>query len=118
MINWPAVIKYDGDDELIYIGSNEIWLRDAEAHLYNHNGNDCLIDSNGDIFSLDPVHDNERKPVATGNRIGLQEFIKLVRIHASSSHRCCIDKIYFRSIAEGIGLIASMNEDEQTTTLP
>lgn len=112
MINWPAVIQYDGDDELTYIDSDEEWIRDAGSHLYNHNGDDRLIDSNGDIFSLDHAQDDIRNLSATGNQIGLHEFIRLVRIHASNSHRCCIEKINFRNIAEGISLIASMNNND------
>lgn len=112
MINWPAIIKYDGDDELIYVGSDQEWMRDAESHLYNHKDADHLIDSSGDIFRLDHVQGDIRNLPATGKQIALQDFIKLVRIHASSSHRCCIEKIHFRNIAEGISLIASMNEDD------
>jgi len=92
MINWPAVIKYDGDDELIYVGSGEEWIRDAESHLYNHNCDDRLIDSSGDIFSLDHVRDDLINPESTGNQIVLEDFVKLARIHASNSHRCCIEK--------------------------
>ena len=47
MINWPVVIKFDGDDELAYVGSEEEWMCDAESHLYNHKGDDYLIDSSG-----------------------------------------------------------------------
>jgi hypothetical protein len=112
MINWPAVINYEGDDELVYIGSEEEWLRDAESHMYNHKDSDRLIDSSGNVFSLDHVDDDIRRHPAEGNRIALEDFIKLVRIHASNSHRCCIEKINFRSIAEGISLVASMNENE------
>ena len=112
MINWPAVIVYDGDDELVYVGSEKEWIRDAESHLYNHNNGDRLIDSNGDIFSLDHVKGDIRNPPATGDRIALDDFIRLVRIHASSSHRCCIEKINFRNIADGIRLTASMNEQD------
>ncbi len=112
MINWPAVINYDGDDELIYIGSYDEWIRDAESHLYNHKDGDRLIDSSGDIFYLDHVQDDIRNSQATGNRITLEDFIRLVRIHASNSHRCCIEKIYFRNIAEGISLITSMNQHD------
>lgn len=111
MINWPAVINYDGDDELTYVGSKEEWIRDAESHLYNHKCGDHLIDSSGDIFSLDHLQDDIRTPPATGKCIALDDFIRLVRIHASNSHRCCIEKINFRNIAEGISLISSMNDD-------
>ena len=111
MINWPAVVKIDGDDELTYIGSGDEWLRDAESHLYHHKGDDYLIDSCGHVFNLDQLHDNAINAEATGNQMTLQDFVRLVRVHASSSHRCCIEKINFRNIAEGIRLIASMNDD-------
>ncbi len=112
MINWPAVIHYDGDDELIYIDSEVEWIRDADSHLYNHKDGDRLIDSNGYIFKLDHLQGEIRNPSTAGNRIALEDFIRLVRIHASNSHRCCIEKINFRSIAEGISLIASMNKHD------
>jgi hypothetical protein len=110
MINWPAVIKYDNDEELVYVGSEEEWIRDAESHLYSQSDGDRLIDSSGNIFSLDHVLNDIQNPPASGDRVTLEDFIRLVRIHASNSHRCCIEKIYFRNIAEGICLIASMNE--------
>jgi two-component sensor histidine kinase len=109
VIDWPAVIVYDGDDELVYVESEKAWLSEAESLLYNIKANDCLIDSRGNIFKLARVHDaieTER----TGEQITLDAFIRLVRIHASNSHRCCIEKISFRTIAEGIKLIDSMDE--------
>jgi hypothetical protein len=114
MINWPAVIHYDGDDELVYVDSEQEWSRDAESHLYNHKEGDRLIDSSGHIYKLGNVHDNIGNPQSTGNHIALEDFIRLVRIHASNTHRCCIEKINFRNIAEGIRLIASMNDQADT----
>jgi Cu/Ag efflux pump CusA len=112
MIHWPAAIKYDGDDELSFIGSEQEWTRDAGSLLYNHKGDDYLIDSSGHIFSIDHVHDEVITTADTGRRILLQDFIRLVRIHASNSHRCCIEKINFRNIAEGISLLANMNNND------
>ena len=111
MINWPVVIKFDGDDELTYVDSEEEWMRDAESHLYNHKGDDYLIDSSGHIFSLEHMQNGIINAESTCAQILLQDFVRLVRIHASSSHRCCIEKIYFRDIAEGISLVASMSDD-------
>jgi hypothetical protein len=111
MINWPAVIHYDGDDELVYIDSEEEWLRDAESHLYKHNDADRLIDSSGNVFSFGHAQHDVRSPSATGSRIALEDFIRLVRIHASSSHKCCIEKINFRNMTEGVSLVASMNKN-------
>ena len=111
MIDWPVVIKFDGDDELTYVDSEEEWMRDAKSHLYNHEGDDYLIDSSGHIFSLERVQDGIINTESTCKQIPLQGFIRLVRIHASNSHRCCIEKINFRNIAEGISLVASMSDD-------
>lgn len=109
MINWPVVIKFDGDDELIYVGSEEEWQHDAASLCYNHQGDDCLVDSSGHIFRLGHLHDDSINTEDTGRQITLQDFIRLVRIHASSAHHCCIEKISFRTIADGIELVAGMD---------
>lgn len=113
MTDWPAVIRYDGDDELTVIGSDAEWRRDADQHLYGLTGGDVLIDSSGRIFTLDQTDGGEIHAADSGTVISLHDFIRLVRIHASTSHRCCIEKIGFRTVAEGIRLVASMNEQDR-----
>ncbi len=110
MTNWPALIKFEGDDELAYVASESAWQHDAESHLYGHRGDDVLIDSSGRIHRLDHTKDGSIRTIDTGNLIPLEDFIRLVRIHASNAHRCCIEKINFRTIAEGIHLVADMND--------
>ena len=112
MIDWPAVIKYEGDDELVFVDSAEAWQRDAASHLYNHRGSDYLVDSSGRIFHFDQSGESPVSTTDSGDRISLDAFIRLVRIHASTSHRCCIEKISFRSAAEGIRLVADMSEQD------
>ena len=110
MVEWPAVIRYCGDDELTYVGSVAEWKRDAESHLYTHQDGNQLIDSNGFVYNIvsSPWHGFDYE--ASDERVTLEDFIRLVRIHASSAHRCCIEKIRFRSIAEGIELVAGMDD--------
>ncbi len=112
MTDWPAVIRHDGDDELTVIGSNAEWRRDAAQHLYGLRSGGALIDSSGRIFTLAQTRDGAIQAADTGKTASLEDFIRLVRIHASTSHRCCIEKISFRSVAEGIQLVASMNEQD------
>jgi hypothetical protein len=112
MINWPAVIHFDGDDELVFISSQSEWSSDAESLLYNYSSGDRLIDSSGQIFRLVRNEDGKPQAESSNNTIALDDFIRLVRIHASNSHRCCIEKIHFRDIHEGIMLIASMDEND------
>jgi hypothetical protein len=110
MIEWPAVIKYEGDDELTYVASETEWVRDSAMYLYNHSGNNSLIDSNGAIFSLNISGNGAISLNNTGDTISHEDFTRLVRIHASTVNRCCIEKISFRDIVDGIKLIESMNE--------
>ncbi len=112
MIKWPAVVKYDGDDELTFIGSENEWMRDSASCLYNHTGTSFLIDSKGAVFSLVNNENGTISPRHTGNTISLEDFTRLVRIHASTVNRCCIEKISFRTIADGVKLIDSMSEQE------
>ena len=112
MTDWPAVIRQDGDDELIVIGSDAEWRRDAAQHLYGLRSGSTLIDSAGRIFRLAQTRDGAIQAADTGKTVSLEDFIRLVRIHASTSHRCCIEKISFRTVAEGIQLVASMNEQD------
>ena len=112
MINWPAVVQFDGDDELVYVSSHKAWNSEAESLLYNHSSGDRLIDSSGQIYRLVRNEDGKLHAENNGNTIALDDFIRLVRIHASNSHRCCIEKIHFRDIREGIVLIASMDEND------
>jgi hypothetical protein len=110
MINWPAVINCEGDDELTYIDSEEEWKRSSSSYLYNHTGSSYLIDSNGVIFSLSSNESGAITASNTGDTISLEDLIRLVRIHASTVNRCCIEKISFRKIADGVKLIDSMSE--------
>jgi hypothetical protein len=110
MIAWPAVIKYEGDDELTFIGSEKEWMRDSGSYLYNHTGTSFLIDSKGAIFSLVNNDNGTIRPYLTGDKINLEDFTRLVRIHASTANRCCIEKISFRNIADGVKLIESLSE--------
>ena len=112
VIHWPAVIKFRGDDELTHIGSAKQWQRDAGSHLYHHNDGNILIDSDSHVLELSRGVDGRINAEDTGTCIEVADFIRLVRIHASSSHRCCIEKISFRTVAEGIRLVAAMDDDE------
>ena len=111
MTDWPALIKFEGDDELTYVASESEWQRDAESYLYGHRGDDVLIDSSGRVFRLDHMNDGTIRTIDTGTLIKLEDFIRLVRIHASNTHRCCIEKISFRTVADGIHLVANMSEN-------
>ncbi|QUM77134.1 hypothetical protein HWV00_13325 [Moritella sp. 24] len=52
MVKWPAVIKYQGEDELIYIESLAEWQSDPDLCESSYEVEDRLIDASGALFSF------------------------------------------------------------------
>lgn len=113
MIQWPAIIKHDGEDELIYVSSLSEWQRDEEMLLYIFTERDILIDSSGQVFSLTDVQQNiadnndilDNKCLATVNADNIME---LVRAHAAIIGSCCIEKMHARSAIQAIKLVKDL----------
>ena len=110
LVAWPAVIKLEGEDELIYIGSGQAWARDAELHAGRYSEDDYLLDSRGCKYQLADRGDGVLLPAYTGGEIPLQSFTRLLRAHASAAGQCCVEKIVTGSVAEGIGLVRSLGD--------
>ncbi|MDN3652301.1 DUF4144 family protein [Thalassotalea ponticola] len=110
MINWPAIIKHDGEDELIYIANREQWLNDEEMLLYFFTDADVLIDSLGQVFSLPEVQSN----IDSANVLAVatvDQIMELVRAHAALLAHCCVAKIGADNTEQAIELVKSMSED-------
>ncbi|PWQ95497.1 DUF4144 family protein [Leucothrix pacifica] len=103
MITWPAVIKYDGDNELGYVASQLEWETDPDFSEFRYSEADQLIDSVGVIYSLEEGSDGVASPKNTGNKISLDDITLMLREHASALENCCVSKLGFYSIAEAVG---------------
>lgn len=101
MILWPAVLKYDGDAELAFIGSQAEWETDAALHRFWFKATDVLIDSAGLCYSLSEQSSGLTIPKPK-DVISLDAIIDLVRAHASQSGACCVSKFSAASIREAI----------------
>jgi hypothetical protein len=108
MIHWPAIIKYHGDDELLYVSSQQAWQQDTEVSTVAYQAEDYLIDNEGRLYQLRQQQHGQVEILATDNVIPLDEFIQLVRRHAVAHQQCCVDKIMFRNISEGMQMVASL----------
>ncbi|MDG1732587.1 MAG: DUF4144 family protein [Thalassotalea sp.] len=108
MIHWPAIIKHDGEDELIYISSALSWQNDEEMLLYIFTDRDVLIDSSGQVFSLSAVQEQfDTSPVLANAT--LENIIELIQSHAAISATCCIEKIQPKSIGQAIELVSHLS---------
>ncbi len=106
IIHWPAVIKYRGDDELLFVADAHAWRSDDDLSRYAYDDSDYLIDSLGSVFRF--VRE-EHQPVVVLKKsdchVELEEFTKLIREHLFYTSQCCIAKIDLKSFSEGISLV-------------
>ncbi len=111
MVNWPAIIACDGDDELTYITSATEWNSHPDRAVMGY-GVDCrMIDSTGYVYHMDNMEDGEVQLLATGKSMSVKELIALVQRHAAMNNTCCIEKIGFRRIEEGLAIMASLVQE-------
>ncbi len=111
VVQWPAVIKYHGEDELIYIESLSEWKNDPNLCLPHYESEDRLIDASGALFSLPaaPSLSDTDMFVSLDSRILVPEFVDLVRKHAVIENYCCSAKINANTHQQVIAMVKEIN---------
>ncbi len=99
MINWPGMLKLDGDDELIYLASEADFNAECTGLLLTPD--DVLIDSHGLVYSLvDNGLAIELQPNA--QTISAEQASALIQRHEFCRAEVCLSKIQFPTVAEAI----------------
>ncbi len=111
MINWPAIIHYQGDDELHYVASELEWDNTPESSTTDYAGAAVMIDSTGHVYRLTEPQDGNGRLLATGQTFSVDDLVNLVQRHAAINNSCCVEKIGFRTIDEAMAIIASLAEE-------
>ena len=109
-MNWPGIIKYSDDAELIYVSDQTEWDNDADLHYFEYDESDYLIDLSGNIFSLTMRENKYVKPEPCGESMPLQDILGLIKAHAALKGTCCVAKLYAPTIAEAFKIVESLNE--------
>ncbi|NMH65838.1 DUF4144 family protein [Shewanella salipaludis] len=117
-IHWPAVVKLAQHDELIYLDSHRDWIELACLYQHGFHHDDRLLDSQGRRYAIVPAPGMPiSAPVAELASLQLLDsdmpvfdFIKLVRQHAMTAGHCCVAKLAFTTIAQGIELVKYLEE--------
>lgn len=108
MVAWPGLLKFQGDDELIFVNSfDELNSHPALLGGQFHPG-DVLIDSAGRVYSPENRQSKIEIPKDAKETLSLDSVLELVRRHASSRGECCISKISAPTIPEAIELVKAM----------
>ena len=109
-VNWPAIIKFNGDAELIYIRDETDWTQNTGSNHFRLQPGDTLIDSTGCLY---PLNANGRAlPEQAGRKLSQEDITMLVRAHAAQAGSCCIEKISAPSIKDVIELVKSLDEPD------
>lgn len=109
-LQWPAVIQYQGDDELLYLAGEEDWQSQLGQQPMPFAEQDRLIDSRGRVFYLRTDASGAPALQVSAERIELSAFTTLLRAHAVRTGSCCAGKVGCSDLAEGMCLIGRMED--------
>lgn len=117
-IEWPAVIKLVQNDELLYLAHPRDWLELACLYQHHFTNEDLLLDcagrrylisANPHIVHEDPVSELPQLLKQEQN-LPLTDFIKWVQNHANALGHCCVAKLAFTTIGQGMEIVRSLDE--------
>jgi hypothetical protein len=99
MVTWPCILKLDGDDELIYLGSECEFIAQCQALILTDD--DQVIDSTGLSYVIEL---RAEKPVLvkTERRLVVNEVTYLIRANEFKKAELCLTKINFLTVSDAI----------------
>ncbi|MBY7669051.1 DUF4144 domain-containing protein [Vibrio anguillarum] len=105
MVNWPCILKLDGDDELIYLGSETDLNCECVGLIFS--SDDRVIDSEGFVYSL--VSDASTAVNLVGNsvQISAEDASRLIQCHEFCRAEVCLTKIQFETVHDAIKCLKS-----------
>ncbi len=99
MISWPCTLKLDGDDELIYLGSEQDFISECEELLLCDN--DYVIDSVGNNYIIEQTS-GKLELIKTERILLVNEVSSLIRAHEFKKATLCLTKIHFLTVSDAI----------------
>jgi hypothetical protein len=99
MITWPCMLKLDGDDELIYLHSEQDFI--FECHELLLSDNDYVIDSRGNSYLIQS-NPQTLKLISTERIFIVDEVTNLLRAHEFQKATLCLTKIHFLTVSDAI----------------
>ena len=99
MVIWPCLLKLDGDDELIYLGSEQDLVSECDELMLTDE--DFVLDANGARYFIE-THLKEVRLVNAEQPANMREVILLIRSHEFKKVSLCLTKIHFETISDAI----------------
>ena len=106
MIQWPAVIKFHGDDELLYVRNQQEWNADPDLYAHRYEDEDRLMDGAGKLYTLPfDTESSQTQIIATSDHCSVEEFCQLLKAHLLCLQQCCLPKFHIGTYAEGMQML-------------
>ncbi|MFB1014778.1 MAG: DUF4144 domain-containing protein [Alteromonadaceae bacterium] len=99
MISWPCILKLDGDDELIYLGSDLDLISECQELLLSDEDN--VIDSAGYRYLIKSIP-GKVELIKTEQIVFAEEVTNLIRAHEFTKATLCLTKIHFLTVSDAI----------------
>lgn len=96
IISWPCILKLDGDDELIYLGSEKELKIECSELIFSDD--DYVIDSAGFSYFISKAVDL----IKADKVFEVNELIDLVRANEFKKAELCLTKIHFVTVSDAI----------------
>ncbi|WP_299007201.1 DUF4144 family protein [uncultured Shewanella sp.] len=110
-LQWPVLVCYQGDDELVYIADEAAWLAYCDEAPTLIAGEDKLIDASGQLYHM--IESDGQLVLFATNRIFLfAELLALVRKNACLVQQSCSAKIDANTYRQLIHIVYDLNRVE------
>jgi hypothetical protein len=116
MIHYPAIIKLEAQDELIYLASASDFLQQYQQQYGYFTAEDLLIDARGHSYQLQSYQPQQpgqppTAPTPLTKHWSLTELQALVQAHFFSLAQSCVVKIQAPSIPALFELLADKSQN-------
>jgi hypothetical protein len=113
-IVWPVVIKYSGEDELLFVKDELTWLADTDLCAYVYDVSDVLVDANGALYALHYEVETRQTLIEAQQKIvSINQFEAWVKSYLALLNQCCSSKLTLTSIADGFALIEQLAQQSE-----
>ncbi|WP_233080423.1 DUF4144 domain-containing protein [Rheinheimera soli] len=111
MIHYPAIFKFSGQDELIYLADPSSFEQQYQLQQAYLTPEDLLIDATGQAYLLYQLKPDNTALPAQLRLFELPELTALVQAHFFALAQSCVVKIQAPSIAQLFGLVADTDDE-------
>ena len=111
MLNWPAIVHFADDAELLFIKDQASWQRETDPSAFKVNPDDRVIDVTGAVYQIQTGPDAAIQLQREQQPISLIDLLGLIKAHAAEKGSCCVAKLYAPSLVDAFNMLEAMRDD-------